>query len=127
MACTKLLDLQPGCHSWLLDILHGGERRPTERQLCVHAGNFAEYLPPLIISLGLLEVQQIFSPFYLHVFGATALGLRLAHTLQLRVPEKLPIVLRQARASQRAFETKISVCACTLCMQLIQSGAVILS
>ena len=66
------------------------------------AGNFAEYLPPLIISLGLLEVQQIFSPFYLNVFGATALGLRLAHTLQLRMPEKVPIVFRQARASQCA-------------------------
>ena len=63
-----------------------------------HAGNFAEYLPPLIISLGLLEVQQIFSPFYLHMFGGTALVLRLAHTLQLRMPEKLPVVFRQARA-----------------------------
>ena len=80
-----------------------------------HAGNFAEYLPPLIISLGLLEAQQIFSPFYLHVFGGTALALRLAHTLQLRMPEKLPVVFRQARASWPAHVRAVLVVVSTMC------------
>ena len=79
------------------------------------AGNFSEYLPPLIISLGLLEVQQIFSPFYLHVFGGTALALRLAHTLQLRMPEKLPAAFRVARASRPAYINAVLGCVCAGC------------
>ena len=80
-----------------------------------HAGNFSEYLPPLIISLGLLEVQQIFSPFYLHVFGGTALALRLAHTLQLRMPEKLPAGFRVARASWLAQTSAVLGPLCDVC------------
>jgi uncharacterized membrane protein YecN with MAPEG domain len=77
----------------------------------VCTGNFAEYLPPLVIVLSLLEMQSVFSPFYLHVFGASALASRLAHTLQLRAPETLPTVFRMVSARRLTSLLQQAYCA----------------
>jgi len=56
-------------------------------------------------------MQSVFSPFYLHVFGASALASRLAHTLQLRAPETLPAVFRMVSARRLTSLLQHAYCA----------------
>ena len=57
-------------------------------------GNLAEYLPPFLILLGLLEGNKTLSPFFLHVFGTAFLVARVGHAAQLSFPDSVP---KQAR------------------------------
>jgi len=90
-----LTSLSVGLYRAGNNIMYGSGKSKEMEHLSRSQGNYGEYSPPLVLTLGLLEVNHVLPPFYLHVYGATALALRLAHTLQLRSPESLPIVLRQ--------------------------------
>lgn len=58
-------------------------------------GNLAEYLPPFLILLGLLEINKVLSPFLLHLFGTVFLVARIGHAAQLSFPDAVPKKARE--------------------------------
>ncbi|EIE22926.1 hypothetical protein COCSUDRAFT_53702 [Coccomyxa subellipsoidea C-169] len=57
--------------------------------------NFGQYFPIVMLLLATLEANEVMSQKYLLVLSAVITAIRIGHTLQLAMPQKLPIVMRQ--------------------------------
>ena len=95
-ALMAILSIRVPIRRGVLDVPYGdgGDEELSTRIRAF--GNFTEYVPMMLVLLGLLELSGT-SPVLLHGFGATLLGARVLHAVSYRGADTLTMAQKVGR------------------------------